>query len=91
MGCAGSDWSYFRSRAWTGNMSELEGNWELGPYPADTSADVADEQACLDFITCINVYTNSDSVSVLKGGGISRLLPFVNSLQILDNSNTFSL
>jgi len=34
---------YFCSKVWTGNMSELKGNWELSPYPADAYADVADE------------------------------------------------
>lgn len=34
---------YFCSKVWTGNMSELEGNWDLGPYPADIYTDVANE------------------------------------------------
>lgn len=44
-------------------MSELKGGWELGPYPADISAD---EQACLYLIMCINVYMNGASVSISK-------------------------
>lgn len=47
-------------------MSELKGDWELGPYPADISADVADEQACLYLIMCINVCMNNASVSIFK-------------------------
>lgn len=50
-------------------MNELKGDWELGPYPADISADVTDEQACLYLIMCINVYMNSASVSVFEERG----------------------
>lgn len=48
-------------------MSELKGNWELSPYPADAYADVADEQACLYLIVCINVDMNSALFSIRKG------------------------
>lgn len=47
-------------------MSELKGGWELGPYPAGISADIADEKACLYLIMCINVYMNSASISIFK-------------------------
>lgn len=34
---------YFCSKVWIWNVNELKGDWELGPYPADISADVTDE------------------------------------------------